>query len=156
MELRVLKSWEDPSKPCDVRAHKTTSPARYPVKLRIESVERYIAALMLQAFIRGPKIAAPHEKENEPKRRLMDLFHHTSQMSQTSPGGAFRLPVGLAYTPRHRIGGVLRIGRLRRMATFGQARRDPFFQLFASKGRCCFIGVTAFLFWDLDSLDADA
>jgi hypothetical protein len=103
------------------------------------------------------KMAAPHEKENEPNRRLMDLFHHTSQMSQTSPGGAFRLLVmGLPDNPRHRIGGLLRIGRLSRMATCGHARRDPFFQLFASNGRCCFISVSAFLFWDLDSLEPEA
>jgi len=64
--------------------------------------------------------------------------------------------MGLADNPRQKIGGVLRIGRLSRMATSGHARRDPFFQLFASNRRCCFIGVSAFLFWDLDSLDADA
>ena len=28
-----FEALEDPSKPCDARAHKTTAPARYPVKI---------------------------------------------------------------------------------------------------------------------------
>ena len=101
-------------------------------------------------------MAAPHEKANEPNCRLLDLFRRKSRMPQLSPGGIFRLPVmGLPANPRHRIGCVLKIGRLSRMATCGHARRDPFFQLFTSTRSCSFIGVTAFLFWDLDFLDAD-
>jgi len=81
-------------------------------------------------------MAAPHEKVNEPNRRLMDLFRRKLRMSQTSPGGVFRLPVmGLSDGPRLGTGGVLRIGRLSRMATSEHARRDPLFQLFSTNRR---------------------
>ena len=38
LELRLLKPWEDPSKPCDARAHKITAPARYPVKIELSEL----------------------------------------------------------------------------------------------------------------------
>src|SRR5437667_12783470 len=102
-------------------------------------------------------MAPPHEKVFEPNSRLMDLFRRKSRMFQPSPGSAFKLPVmGVPDNPRHRIGSVLRIGRLSRMATFGHARRNPFFQLVASNARNSFTGVIAFLFRDLDFPDAEA
>ena len=102
---------------------------------------------MLQAFLQFDKNRRAARKLNEPNRRLLDIFRRKSQMPQPSPADIFRLPViGLAYNPRHRISGVLRIGRLSRMATCGHSRPDPFFQLFASNRSCSFIIFTAFLF----------
>src|SRR5437773_8453635 len=86
-------------------------------------------------------MAPPHEKVFEPNSRLMDLFRRKSRMSQPSPGGAFKLPVmDVPDNPRHRIGSVLRIGRLSQVATFGHARRNPFFQLVSSNARNSFTG----------------
>ena len=57
------------------------------------------------------------------------------------------LAIALSDNARHKIGGVLRIGRLSRMATWGQALGELLFQLFAPNRSCIFIGLIAFMFW---------
>ena len=143
--LHGLKSWDETLKTHDARAHKTISVARYPV--RLSESNNTLQPCCCKPFWGPTKMAPPHEKVFEPNSQLMDLFRRKSRMSQPSPGGAFKLPVmDVPDNPRHRIGSVLRIGRLSRMATFGHARRNPFFQLVASNARNSFTGVIAFLF----------